>query len=88
MTDSSPERLSKGRKSPNRAEAHHGRFRAFRFSSRFCTLRRQAARVPKKAPADVKTHIVMVTALSLVVNIPRLPVETKMYFSDFSTIFT
>jgi len=43
---------------------------------RFCFLRRQTARLPKKAPAAVNTQIVIVTARSLVVIMPRLPFET------------
>jgi hypothetical protein len=57
----------------------------FSFSVRFCTLRRQAARVPKKVPAAVKTQMVIVNALSLVVNMFRLPVETEWYYPDCST---
>ena len=47
----------------------------FVLSARFCTLRRQAARLPKKVPAAVNTQIVTVTAVSLVVSMFRLPVE-------------
>jgi hypothetical protein len=45
----------------------------------FCFLRRQTARVPKKVPEAVNTQIVMVTAISLVVIMFRLPVETEWY---------
>jgi hypothetical protein len=48
----------------------------------FCLLRRQAARVPKKAPAAVKTQIVMVTAISLVVIIPASPFEAEFLLSS------
>jgi hypothetical protein len=50
---------------------------AFRSSERACFLRRQAARPPKKLPAAVNTQIVMVTAVSLVVIMSRLPVEKE-----------
>jgi hypothetical protein len=60
----------------------------FCFSARLLILRRQAARVPKKVPAAVNTQIVMVTALSLVVNMVWLPVETKWHCHHCSTDLT
>ena len=38
-------------------------------SERFCLLRRQAARPPKKPPARVRTHMMMRTIYSLVLGI-------------------
>jgi hypothetical protein len=44
---------------------------------RFCFLRRQTAREPKKVPAAVNAQIVIVTAISLVVIIIPLLVKLK-----------
>lgn len=49
---------------------------ALHSASRFSFLRRHAARVPKKVPAAVNSHIMMVTAVSLVV-IMLMPLMEK-----------
>jgi hypothetical protein len=51
-----------------------------RVAACFCFLRRQTAREPKKVPAAVNTQIVMVTAISLVVIMLRLPVKQNCTF--------